>query len=456
MKILSNLSVILFLFSAHTTLCAETVKAEVGVEFHYPKTGSIDVHITDCQPALAEWMKTHAKFDSLDGQCFRYNSDRSGVWPTSGLPTLTGEKWRFKTGGAVKSSPVVVNGNVYIGSEDKSFYCLNEETGELVWQVKTKGSILSSACVSEGVVYFGNDKTMLYAVDAKSGEVKWKVKAYKKGAIRNSPIVAWGIVFVGPGREQVFGKVAMMSGPFLGFDVKTGKQVWQGMRMGTQGLGSAAISDGKLIYGDCTSLIQVDLASGMKVGWRPIGALAKSWGSPAVVGNDIYITGTLAGDFQKMKLYKKGKPIKGVDFEVLAWPEQVSFYVGGEAGHELFASPTIAPDGTAYLACNDGKLYSFDTKKIVQDKDFKKKGIQANGPKRGWNFDMGAGTKSSPSYASGIIYIGADNGKLFAIDGKSGEQRWEFKTGGPISSSPWPGDGVIYIGSDDGFVYALK
>jgi len=33
---------------------------------------------------------------------------------------------------------------------------------------------------------------------------------------------------------------------------------------------------------------------------------------------------------------------------------------------------------------------------------------------------------------------------------------WEFQTKGPVESSPWPGHGAVYVGSDDGFIYALR
>ncbi len=220
--------------------------------------------------------------------------------------------------------------------------------------------------------------------------------------------------------------------------------------------GSVIIKDGLLIFGNCTDLIQVNLKTGNIVAKKPTGGLGKTWGAPSLIGDEIYITDTLVGDFQMMKKWKKGKPIKKFDFEVLAWPKQASFYVGGKSGYEVFASPTVGPDGIAYIACNDGEIYTFNTKKIVVDKDAKAKGIKPNGPKRGWAFDMGAGTKSSPSLANGIVYIGSDNGKLFAVDAKSGDKKWKFKTNGKISSSPWPADGVVYVGSDDGFVYAVE
>ena len=34
--------------------------------------------------------------------------------------------------------------------------------------------------------------------------------------------------------------------------------------------------------------------------------------------------------------------------------------------------------------------------------------------------------------------------------------QWRFKTGGPVLSSPVVSGGTVFVGSNDGFVYALR
>jgi outer membrane protein assembly factor BamB len=104
---------------------------------------------------------------------------------------------------------------------------------------------------------------------------------------------------------------------------------------------------------------------------------------------------------------------------------------------------------------------------------------------------------SSPAVAGDLIYIGAINGRLYAIDAKSGTLAWEFQTEssrkdpftvlnpdgsrnapgfgpvfydfqdmylrwsrnisvGAIVSSPVVDRGEVYFGSTDGYLYALK
>ncbi|HVQ37055.1 MAG TPA: PQQ-binding-like beta-propeller repeat protein, partial [Pyrinomonadaceae bacterium] len=107
------------------------------------------------------------------------------------------------------------------------------------------------------------------------------------------------------------------------------------------------------------------------------------------------------------------------------------------------------------------------------------------------------GMFSSPALAGDLIYIGAINGRLYAIDIKSGKVAWEFqtessrndpmkvlnldgtrKTGsfgpvfydfqdmylrwyrsvsvGAIVSSPVVDRSEVYFGSSDGYLYALN
>ena len=68
---------------------------------------------------------------------------------------------------------------------------------------------------------------------------------------------------------------------------------------------------------------------------------------------------------------------------------------------------------------------------------------------------------SSPAIGSdGTVYVGSEDGKLYAINGKTGVKLWEFETGDSIygvTSSPAIGsDGTVYIGSSDNKLYAIK
>ena len=75
-------------------------------------------------------------------------------------------KWTFNTGGAIHSSPAIVDGVVYFGSRDGNIYALDADTGEKLWEFKTDSWVESSPAVVGGIVYCGSNDAHLYALDA--------------------------------------------------------------------------------------------------------------------------------------------------------------------------------------------------------------------------------------------------------------------------------------------------
>jgi hypothetical protein len=57
-------------------------------------------------------------------------------------------------------------------------------------------------------------------------------------------------------------------------------------------------------------------------------------------------------------------------------------------------------------------------------------------PKIKWQFHTGAQVLSSPTFASGTVYVGSSDHFLYALDAATGTLKWKFKTGERITSSP--------------------
>jgi len=72
-----------------------------------------------------------------------------------------------------------------------------------------------------------------------------------------------------------------------------------------------------------------------------------------------------------------------------------------------------------------------------------------------WSFDAGSPLWPGATFADGSVYAGAEDGRLHALDARTGKPRWSFATGGPLRSRASVHAGVVYLQSDDGFVYAL-
>lgn len=78
---------------------------------------------------------------SSDWPMFKHDPARTGFNPTSTAPAPFKYGWIYTTQGAVRSSPAVVGGKVYIGSDDTYLYCLNGATGSLNWKYQTGGAV---------------------------------------------------------------------------------------------------------------------------------------------------------------------------------------------------------------------------------------------------------------------------------------------------------------------------
>src|SRR5206468_5028778 len=57
--------------------------------------------------------------------------------------------------------------------------------------------------------------------------------------------------------------------------------------------------------------------------------------------------------------------------------------------------------------------------------------------------------------AADTLLVGADDGRLHALDAGSGAERWQFKTGGALRGPTTLAGSDVLLASDDGFVYRL-
>ena len=83
-------------------------------------------------------------------------------------------------------------------------------------------------------------------------------------------------------------------------------------------------------------------------------------------------------------------------------------------------------------------------------------GRLANKFKLAWTFQTQAPVKSSAVISGGVVYIGSDDGFVYALDADKGARQWAFKTEGPIEAPPLVVADRVYVGSGDGFFYAVN
>jgi outer membrane protein assembly factor BamB len=163
---------------------------------------------------------------------YLYSASHSSASPATAItPTTVAHlrrKWTFKSpggtvsgqpGGKFTSSPTIYNGIVYIGSNNGTFYALNETTGTLVWSqplgwvpkltcggalgISSTATIAIDPATSLPTVYVSGGNGYLFALNAATGSIVWQSVVALQSPTQNdyynwsSPTIANGLVYLG-------------------------------------------------------------------------------------------------------------------------------------------------------------------------------------------------------------------------------------------------------------------
>jgi outer membrane protein assembly factor BamB len=72
-----------------------------------------------------------------------------------------------------------------------------------------------------------------------------------------------------------------------------------------------------------------------------------------------------------------------------------------------------------------------------------------------WVYDAEAPIWADVTFTSGTVLAGADDGRLHAIDARTGKSRWTFRAGGAVRARATVFGDSVFIQADDGLVYRL-
>ncbi len=167
------------------------------------------------------------------------NYDQTRYFPGKQIDTTNVGKlhpaWIFQTEvkESLETTPIVVNGVMYVTTSFSHVYALNAKTGEQYWHYKHKmGPITTYCCgpnnrgvaVYKDKVYLGTLDAKLVALDAKTGSVVWETEiadpedGYSETM---APTAVNGKILIGTNGGE-YG----IRGFVRAYDAETGKQVW--------------------------------------------------------------------------------------------------------------------------------------------------------------------------------------------------------------------------------------
>ncbi len=185
--------------------------------------------------------------DGATGDDWLHHGGTQSAWRYSALDQINTDNvarlvpaWFYQTGDYVdglQSTPIVVDGVMYLSTNSNHVIALNAATGEQLWRYEYKGQPNAGfwvqfqhhnrgVAVEAGRVFLGTYDNHVVALDAATGGELWKVNvdnAAQCGCmVRSAPLLADGKVIVG-----VTGGDGAFRGYLTAFDVRTGRLAWR-------------------------------------------------------------------------------------------------------------------------------------------------------------------------------------------------------------------------------------
>jgi outer membrane protein assembly factor BamB len=348
--------------------------------------------------------------------------------------------WKTPIPGTGNSSPVIVNGKVYLqaasdNAEERSLICLDANTGKIDWtktrpgdraHVHKKNSLASSTPACDGqhvyAIFWTGSKVELTCYTVTGDEVWAKtLGGYEsQHGVGMSPVVVGGNVFVNYDQDGV--------AEFLCFDAKTGAKRWAAPRKPFRACYSSPLVrevDGRveIINASTAGITGYDPDTGSirwNWNWKFDGMALRTVGSPILVGDMLVAVSGDGGGTRSTVVLKLGAE------PTLLWEKKKETpYVPGPlvAGEHLY---WVTDNG--FATCTDLK-----TGKILWNERAFSKAVSA-----------------SPIMVGDNIIALAEDGKaiVFKANPKAFEKVAENAISETVYASPAIADGKLYIRGD--------
>ena len=335
------------------------------------------------------------------------------------LPDRLQLVWRFKSGAAVRQTPVVHNGLIYFATARGEVMAIDGE-GQRVWSRQLfsgeqgkdgplRAQIEAPVACFDGRVIVGTMGGAVHALDAASGVEQWRAEI--DSPVMGSPNY---LKTAGGGRVYVIGRADAV---LHCVDAATGGILWRSEPIDRCD-GSPAVSDRAVAFGSCAAALHVlSPETGALVRNIELDADSQIAGGVAIDG-DWIVSGSRSGKV----------------LQASAGSGQVA-WTNSEIEAEVFTTPAVAGQRVV-VSAEDGFVYAID---------------RGSG-KVAWRFDVG-GSGSSPVVAGDKTLVAA-NGSLFLLSLDDGRKVWEFKVSDEITG-PAVALGRVFVGSEDGSVVAF-
>ena len=361
--------------------------------------------------------------DNYSWPMYQNDLRHSGYSPSAGpLGNLT--LWKYTTNDTFRSAPTIANGILYAGSNQlRSVYALNVSTGTLLWRYQATGAICSSPAIADGILYVGYIGGFC-ALNASNGMFLWNFA---------TPNI------IGYSSPAEYNGVVYTSG--LALNSLTGSKMWSFPINGSD-LFAPAIDNELVVLTslDISSAVSCVYASNASTGalvWKFPANNRHTFGSSPAIADGMVFAGLSDGKMYALDLNTGAK----------LWSNGANIWVnvGGAAyvadGHVTSAS--IANGKVYFGASAEDNLGFMD---IYALDEFTGEKI--------WTHHIESWISGPIVLAGNEVFLTAEDRYIYALNAETGGEVWRYMTGG-FMSTPSVANGIVYVGSDDGSIYAI-
>jgi outer membrane protein assembly factor BamB len=436
--------------------------------------------------------------DPLDWPAYLFGATHSSDNAATTAITTTdtsslGSIWNFtppgNLGNVIYSTPTVYNRGVYIGSQNGSFYDLNETNGAVVWSHYTKQQpettctgtdtggqgFTSSATVApdpsteQPTVYVAAPDGYLYAWNASNGHRDWRsVVGIPSKKVNNyfnwsSPVVIDGMIYVGvasscdnplvQGGEKVYDQA---TGDLLAtFDTTppddVGGSIWSSAMVDSDGVfvttGNGNFDGGAPGYSE--SIVRLDPTTLQPEDSWTIPASQAPFdsdfgGSPTSWTADVNGVPTqMVGASNKNGIFYAWNESDLAAGPV--WEDQIGNYLGTNGTEQLTAAVWDQSTTQLFLSGNDAEIDRTHYDGSVQDVD----------PATGdpvWQTGLPGAVMGTPTLdGAGVLAVGTMSGSVYLLDASNGTILNSVSTDdAPVFAQPVFADNDLFIGTVGG------
>lgn len=323
-------------------------------------------------------------------------------------------QWTANAGSNIfMTSPVIAEQKVFIATTDdnvplNTHVCAFDlTTGKPLWKFPTENSVKNTIAHENGIIVAQDAACNLYALNAETGKLLWK-QYMNHGSYPYLPeglTVDKGIVYAGIGTG------------LSAYDLKTGRTIWtnKDWRQREGATTTLTVADNVLISGtQWGGLYANDIHTGKQLWMLSDDGFRNRGASPVYTEGKLWIISAKSFftiEPQTGKVLQKKELSANVDVTStpLITEHEIIF---GTADHGVIALDKSTLFNKWKAETNPSLLFTAPYSTTPQ-----------------------AGVETSPVASQGIVYIGASDGYLYALDASSGIIKDKINLGAPIFST---------------------